>query len=272
MAQPVKFTDHDANMKHQPLDSTRYGRPEAVILDFLNHAARGRHRGGVRVLDVGCGRGSRVAWLLERGWDAWGTDVEPSYLGAGERFFRERGWGTERLKLTNGKSLPFDAASFDVVLSDQVIEHVRDLDAFVAGISRVSRRDGYGLHVFPATWRPVEPHLRQPFVHWFPKGPLRHAAIVTAVKTGLGVRHFAALDVRERVRIYEAFSVDETFYRSRRAIAQAFQEHGMTPDLRQAAWAKTRYRLGSRLPAALITPAAIAYSLVLQTYVTTVKR
>jgi SAM-dependent methyltransferase len=267
-----RFTDHDGNLKHEPLDSTKYGRPEQVILDFLESARDGRQRSDVRVLDLGCGRGSRVAWLCEAGWDAWGADVVEDYLVAGKPFFGRRGWNPDRLRLIDGVGLPFsDDEHFDVVLSDQVIEHVKDLDAFVAGIDQVSRRSAVGMHIFPATWRPVEPHLHQPLVHWFPKGAPRHVAIYLATRAGLGTDYFASLSIRDRAQIFTAFSEDETFYRLRRTVVGVFKVHGMSVDLRTSATQKTRYKLGAQLPAVMIPVAALAYSFFMQTYLTTVK-
>jgi SAM-dependent methyltransferase len=65
-------------------------------------------------------------------------------------------------------ALPFDDASFDVVFSNAVIEHVGDRDrqrAFVSEAIRVGRR------VFVTTPNrrfPIEVHTRLPFVHWLP--------------------------------------------------------------------------------------------------------
>jgi SAM-dependent methyltransferase len=65
-------------------------------------------------------------------------------------------------------ALPFDDASFDIVFSNAVIEHVGGRErqrAFVSEAIRVGRR------VFITTPNrrfPVELHTRLPFVHWLP--------------------------------------------------------------------------------------------------------
>jgi SAM-dependent methyltransferase len=264
------FTEHGENQKRKPLDDTRYGEPERVILEFLTEACRGRARDELRILDLGCGRGSRVAWLCSHGWNAWGADIVEDYLRAGRPFFELNGWDPNRLRLIDGPRLPFDRSAFDVVVSDQVIEHVADLEEFVAGIDQVSRAGAHGLHVFPASRRLVEPHLRMPFVHWLPKGPVRRLAIRHAMRLGLSVKHFADFSARERAVIYTIFSEEETYYRTRRKVAAAFAGRGMSVDLRSVARNKVAVRL-PHLPAVLTPIAAQGYSLLLQTYVQTRK-
>lgn len=69
------------------------------------------------VLDVGCGRGQDVAWLLAAGKDAHGVDVAPAAMAAldTKRFSArdltdQAGWGSRR---------------FDAVVTSDVLEHLR---------------------------------------------------------------------------------------------------------------------------------------------------
>ncbi len=118
------------------------------VLRRTGHAAEP----GARVLDFGCGAGAMVESLNGRGFDAWGCDIvmnEP----------------TDRLRLISADPyrVPFDDESFDVVLSDQVFEHVQDPDVAWAELRRVLRPGGVGLHVFPPRWRLREAHTYVPF-------------------------------------------------------------------------------------------------------------
>lgn len=67
--------------------------------------------------------------------------------------------------------LPFADESFDVVLSNHVIEHVGDEQAqraHLAELHRVLRPDGVGYLAVPNRWMLVEPHYRLLFLSWWP--------------------------------------------------------------------------------------------------------
>ena len=67
--------------------------------------------------------------------------------------------------------LPFADASFDVVLSNHVIEHVGDETAqrtHLAELHRVLCPDGVGYLAVPNRWMLVEPHFRLAFLSWWP--------------------------------------------------------------------------------------------------------
>jgi hypothetical protein len=69
----------------------------------------------------------------------------------------------------DGRCLPFPDASFDIVFSNSVIEHIASSDdqqRFADEIRRTGR--DYWVQT-PDRRFPVEPHLVTPFLHWLPK-------------------------------------------------------------------------------------------------------
>jgi SAM-dependent methyltransferase len=90
--------------------------------------------GGGRVLDLGCGTGYGSAELVQGGARVTGLDrVAPARepRGSGARFVRGELGG-----------LPFAPASFDFVVSFQVIEHLADPSGYLREIARVLRPAG----------------------------------------------------------------------------------------------------------------------------------
>ena len=79
MSEPAlpTFTSHGGNIKLRSLEEGPR-EPSQVVRRMVDAAHRrsGVAAGSFRVLDVGCGRGDMVAWLCERGFDAYGVDVD----------------------------------------------------------------------------------------------------------------------------------------------------------------------------------------------------
>jgi len=88
----------------------------------------------------------------------------------------------------DGCALPFRDASFDVVFSNSVIEHLAAEERqrqFATEVARVGKR--YWVQT-PSRWFPLETHLLTPFVHYFPKrwqAPLVRRWTVWGILTGI---------------------------------------------------------------------------------------
>jgi len=71
----------------------------------------------------------------------------------------------------SGVELPFEDGSFDVVISNHVIEHVGAMESqlwHLREILRVLRRDGVGYLAVPNRWMLIEPHYKLAFLSWLP--------------------------------------------------------------------------------------------------------
>ena len=69
-------------------------------------------------------------------------------------------------------ALPFINGSFDVVISNHVIEHVGNLDSqrhHLSEIHRVLKSEGVGYLAVPNRWMLVEPHYNLIFLSWLPR-------------------------------------------------------------------------------------------------------
>ncbi len=121
-----------------------------------------------QVLDYGCGAGDIVKKLRKLNIDAFGCDVfyeGGDYSKSVDTEFFDKGV----IRRMDGANIPFDSASFDFIINNQVMEHVEDMDRVLSEIQRVLKPGGVVLSLFPdrGTWR--EGHCGIPFLHWFPK-------------------------------------------------------------------------------------------------------
>ncbi|MEA2125181.1 MAG: hypothetical protein QOI80_1963 [Solirubrobacteraceae bacterium] len=169
-----------------------------------------------RVLDFGCGDGALVAAWQELGLNIRGCDLSvpagaPSLSVIGEPY-----------------RLPYDDDEFDVVVSDQVFEHVMDYGVAFRELRRVTRPGGVGLHIFPARWRPVEAHVFVPFAGRFT------SAWWLRLWASLGVRNRfqKEQDAAAVARINQDWLRTSTNYLTTAMIERAAQPHFRT------AWAE----------------------------------
>lgn len=109
-----------------------------------------------RILDYGCGAGRRVYELLDAGYPhAEGYDVR-DILALRDQADRVR------FHIEPDGHVPVADATFDCVFSDNVFEHVLDQPAAFREIVRVLKPGGVSVHVFPAKWQLIEPHIKVP--------------------------------------------------------------------------------------------------------------
>lgn len=178
-----------------PIEATRLGNPSFVWrfgqdrrLSFIEHYAP---LSGARVLDIGCGLGKYVQKFQDRGADAYGLDIDARRL-------REGAGDVPGLMLGISEGLPFKSGAFDLVVLNEVIEHVRDDRATMREAYRVLRPGGHVAIYAPNRLYPFETHGiylgnrfvfgNIPLVNWLPT-PLRNRLVPHArAYTKAGIR------------------------------------------------------------------------------------
>lgn len=159
-----------------------------------------------RILDIGCGLGVYVRKFREFSDRVCGIDIDAKRLVEGAKT-------TPGLMLSVGEHLPFRDGTFDVVVLNEVIEHVRDDRATMAEAMRILAPGGRIVIYAPNRLYPFETHGiylgkrfvfgNIPFINWLPD-PLRNRLVPHA-------RAYTRSGIRRTYRGLKADVVTETY-------------------------------------------------------------
>lgn len=122
-------------------------------------------------LDLGCGGGMLMAAAadLHPGISVVGIDVSMTWLVVAKRLVTERG-GRPFLAAAMAEALPLADESIPAIISLDVIEHVRQPDAYLAEINRVLAVGGRAAFATPNRFTiAAEPHVFVWGVGWLPR-------------------------------------------------------------------------------------------------------
>jgi tellurite methyltransferase len=122
----------------------QFGDIDIYVFDQL---LRRRIAPGMRVLDVGCGSGRNIAYLLRSGYEVFGVDADPNAIQAVRQLTARV---APHLPPDNFRLEPIERITFpdgfaDVVLSSAVLHFARDDAQFMAmleGSWKGLKRDG----------------------------------------------------------------------------------------------------------------------------------
>lgn len=92
---------------------------------------------GKKVLDYGCGSGYGTALISKSCSEITGVDIAPDAIAYAKDHFTGPNLSYLTVNRSEEAPLPFPDASFDVVLSFQVIEHILDIPSYLREIERV---------------------------------------------------------------------------------------------------------------------------------------
>lgn len=128
---------------HEYLHSATHS--SGADLDQVEAALRGRN--GARVLDLGCGGGHITYRAAPHVASVVACDVTSTMLAVVVETAAARGHANVSTQQAAAESLPFESASFDVVLARYTSHHWDDFEAGLREARRVLKPDGLAIFI-----------------------------------------------------------------------------------------------------------------------------
>ena len=180
---------------------------------------------GMRVLDFGGGSGFQAAIMASWGCNVSSIDIagrppEPT------RYFDVIDY--------DGATIPFADATFDIVFSSNVLEHVRDLPRVLGEIRRVMKPGGSAIHVLPSpAWRfwTILPHY--PFLAKVALGMQQLPGSAPGAQTTSAVQRMGIANALRRALYPNAHgeypgALAELYFFTARRWRRVFEQQGFT--------------------------------------------
>ena len=109
----------------------------------------------VKFLDCGCGAGEYVFALRQAfGTDAWGIEYSEEKVRQARRHASQ----ASRIKQGDIQHMDEPDGAYDVVLVNEVLEHVPDERAALREVNRILKPGGWLILISPNRWFPFETH------------------------------------------------------------------------------------------------------------------
>ena len=163
---------------------------------------------GLRILDIGCGGGILSEPLARLGAAVVGADPSKENINAA-RAHAEDARITVNYRATTAEELAASNERFDVVLAMEVVEHVADLDAFVATCATMVKPAG--LMIAATLNRTLKSFAlaivgAEYVLRWLPRGTHQWEKFVTPVELESAIENNDLQVIGERGVIYNPFA------------------------------------------------------------------
>src|SRR5580692_1046920 len=96
---------------------------------------------GLTLLDIGCGGGLLSEPMARLGFAVTGADASEKNIGTARTHAAQSGLGVD-YRCATAEALATEGASFDLILNMEVVEHVADLNGFLASCTAMLKPGG----------------------------------------------------------------------------------------------------------------------------------
>ena len=187
----------DLKGKFKPLHQINPLRIEFIRDRILRHFSVSS-LAGLSILDIGCGGGLICEPVARLGAQVTGIDASEKNIKVASLHAQKNGLAID-YRCTTAEALQANGAQFDVVLSLEIVEHVADIEAFVAACSSLLKPGGI------AVWSTLNRTAKsfalaivgaEYVLRWLPKGTHTWNKFVKPSELAGHLRH-NAMDVTE---------------------------------------------------------------------------
>ena len=147
--------------------------PDAVVSSYCgvgNPFSLGKINEGAKVLDVGCGAGVDTilaGMMVGPNGSAVGVDMVPEMIARAESNLKITGIVNVSFQNTAAENLSFPDDTFDVVISNGVINLIPDKEAVLAEIHRVLKPGGHLMVADQIAVSNVQKDIKARLANWF---------------------------------------------------------------------------------------------------------
>ena len=196
-------------------------------LERIRHAelesVRAHFKPGLRVLEIGGGSGYQASII-----DSWGCNIVA--LDLGDRSSEQARYYP--VQEYDGARIPFPGASFDLVFSSNVLEHVGDLKPLCREMHRVLVPGGVALHILPTPawrWWTIVAHYPYLLKRFAGRGEVGAAVRLPSANEVLkrrGLRYMLGMALFASAHGEYPNAISELYYYSNRRWTRFFRESG----------------------------------------------
>jgi ubiquinone/menaquinone biosynthesis C-methylase UbiE len=124
---------------YEKIDNPMFGFEEGRFIPMMGNVK------GKKILDLGCGTGRNAIFLAKKGAEVYGIDFSDEMIAEIRKKIKKEMVKIKLKKQDITKRLPYDSNSFDIVVSDFVFNHIKNLKPLLNEIARVLKPGGFCL-------------------------------------------------------------------------------------------------------------------------------
>jgi 2-polyprenyl-6-hydroxyphenyl methylase/3-demethylubiquinone-9 3-methyltransferase len=166
------FVEYYAAASESPATRARFAAVQSALLRVRRRRNFGEPA-ALDVLDVGCGAGTQALMWARDGHRVHGIDINDALVRLGRERCAAAGVQTD-LRTGNATELPWSAASMDVCIAPELLEHVPDWQRCLDEMTRVLRDDGQLYVSTTNVLCPKQDEFDLPAYSWYPSAVKRH--------------------------------------------------------------------------------------------------